>query len=63
MMAAYSNFIGFYPFPSTISQFSTALKLYKHGKGSVQFPLNQPLPEGLIVQMLQYRREELLRNA
>jgi uncharacterized protein YdhG (YjbR/CyaY superfamily) len=62
MMAGYAKFVGFYPFPTTISAFSEELKDYKQGKGSVQFPLNKPLPKDLIVRMVKFRREEILKN-
>ena len=62
MMAAYEKFIGFYPFPTTMSKFSTELKAYKQGKGSVQFPLNQPLPKDLIIKMVKFRKEEILKD-
>lgn len=62
MMAGYSKFVGFYPFPTTIEAFSDELKDYKQGKGSVQFPLNQPLPKDLIIQMVRYRKEEILKE-
>ncbi|SDK22733.1 iron chaperone [Alkalibacterium thalassium] len=56
MMAGYRSHIGFYPHPSVISHFSADLKGLKTGKGSVQFPLNQPLPEQLILDMITYRK-------
>ncbi len=62
MMAAYAKFIGFYPFPTTMSAFSEELKSYKQGKGSVQFPLNQDLPGDLIVRMVRFRKEEILKT-
>jgi uncharacterized protein YdhG (YjbR/CyaY superfamily) len=62
MMAGYAEFIGFYPFPTTIAEFSNELKDYKQGKGSVQFPLSKPLPKDLIVRMVKFRREEILKD-
>ena len=62
MMAGCSKFIGFYPFPTTIAAFSEALKDYKQGKGSVQFPLDQPLPKDLIIRMIKFRKEELMKQ-
>lgn len=59
MMAGYAKFIGFYPFPTTMEKFSEELKAFKQGKGSVQFPLNKPLPKELIIRMIQYRKKEL----
>lgn len=62
MMAAYAKFIGFYPFPTTMAHFSDELKEYKQGKGSIQFPFNKPLPKALIIQMVQYRKAEILKD-
>jgi uncharacterized protein YdhG (YjbR/CyaY superfamily) len=62
MMAAYAKFVGFYPFPTTMEAFSEDLKDYKQGKGSVQFPLDKPLPKDLIVKMIRYRRDEILKD-
>lgn len=60
MFAAYEKFIGFYPFPTTLEKFSEELKEYKQGKGSVQFPLNKPLPKELIKKMIEFRKNEIL---
>ena len=62
MIAGYANFVSFYPFPTTMEQFSDELKGYKTGKGSVQFPLGQPLPKDLIVRMVRFRKEEILKE-
>ncbi|WKV12267.1 DUF1801 domain-containing protein [Marivirga harenae] len=62
MMAGYAKHLGFYPFPSTIEEFSDELKNYKRGKGSVQFRLNEPLPKDLITRMVKFRREEILKG-
>ncbi|MGB0177811.1 MAG: iron chaperone, partial [Owenweeksia sp.] len=62
MMAGYARFVGFYPFPTTMAKFSDELKGYKQGKGSVQFPLDKPLPKDLITRMVKFRREELLKG-
>ena len=62
MMAGYAKFIGFYPFPTIMAKFSNELKAYKQGKGSVQFPLDKPLPKGLIINMVKFRREEVLKS-
>jgi uncharacterized protein YdhG (YjbR/CyaY superfamily) len=55
MLAVYKGHIGFYPHPTTIYAFEKELKEYKTGKGSVQFPLNKPIPFELIERMVQYR--------
>lgn len=56
--AAYKNHIGFYPAPSGIEAFKQELSGYKSAKGSVQFPLNQPLPLELISKIVAYRVNE-----
>ena len=55
MMAGYKKHIGFYPHPTTMEHFWEKLADYKKAKGSVQFPLNKPLPKELIVEMIKYR--------
>jgi len=62
MIAGYEKFVGFYPFPTTISAFSKELAGFKQGKGSVQFPLEKPLPKDLIIRIARFRREEILNN-
>lgn len=61
--AAYKNHIGFYPTPSGIEQFKEQLSAYKHAKGSVQFPLDEPLPLKLITEMVQARIIENKKKA
>lgn|SRR5690606_39999876 len=56
--AAFQNHIGFYATPSGHDAFKKALSLYKQGKGSVQFPLNQDIPYELIRKMVKFRVEE-----
>lgn len=58
--AGYKNHIGFYPAPSAIAAFATEISRYKWAKGSVQFPLNQPLPLDLIGRMVEFRVKENL---
>lgn len=62
MMAGYAKFVGFYPFPTTMEEFSDELKNFKQGKGSVQFPLDKPLPKDLIKRMVKFRRDEILKD-
>ncbi len=56
--AGFNNHIGFYAIPSGHSQFEKELSGYKHGKGSVQFPLKEPLPLDLIARIVKFRVEE-----
>ncbi|WP_117884217.1 iron chaperone [Aureibaculum luteum] len=44
MIAGYKKYVGFYPHPTTMEKFDKELNEFKRGKGSVQFPLNKPLP-------------------
>ncbi len=60
MMMATKKFVGFYPFPETIEHFKNELGDYKLGKGSIQFPFGQPLPEKLIKKMIKYRHKEII---
>jgi uncharacterized protein YdhG (YjbR/CyaY superfamily) len=61
--AAYQNHIGFYPAPSGIQAFAEQLSIYKGTKGSVQFPLDQPLPIALISEIVKFRVQESERIA
>ncbi len=56
--AGYDRHIGFYPVPSGMDAFKDELKPYKQGKGSVQFPLDDPLPTDLIRRIVVFRVEE-----
>lgn len=53
--AAYKNHIGFYPTPSGIEAFKDELASYKGAKGSVQFPINEPMPFELIKKIVEFR--------
>ena len=56
--AGYARHVGRYPAPSGLEAFKEDLKPYKSGKGSVQFPLGQPLPRDLIRRIVEFRVEE-----
>lgn len=53
--AAFKNHIGFYATPTGHALFKDELSVYKHGKGSVQFPLNKPVPFKLIEAITKFR--------
>lgn len=53
--AAFKNHIGLYPAPQGIEAFKEELSGYKGAKGSVQFPLDQPMPLDLIKRIVLYR--------
>ena len=56
--AAFDLHIGFYPMPSAIVAFQDELAGYVHAKGSVQFPLDEPLPLELITRIVKFRVKE-----
>jgi uncharacterized protein YdhG (YjbR/CyaY superfamily) len=58
--AAFKNHIGFYPTPTGIESFKKELSKYKQGKGSVQFPLDEPMPLALITKIVKFN---LMRHA
>ncbi len=56
--AAFQNHIGFYPIPTGIEKFKKELSVFKQGRGSVQFPNDQPLPLALIRKIVAFRVKE-----
>lgn len=60
--AAFKNHIGFYATPTGHKNFAQALSVYKQGKGSVQFPINQPMPLKLIERIVKFRVAENTSN-
>lgn len=56
---AFTNHIGFYPTPQGIEEFEEELSRYKHAKGSVQFPLNEPMPLDLMKRMVLFRLNKM----
>ena len=61
--AAYKNHIGFYATPSGHEEFKAALSIYKSGKGSVQFPIDEPMPLELIASIVAFRVGEQLAKS
>jgi uncharacterized protein YdhG (YjbR/CyaY superfamily) len=53
--AANKKHIGFYPAPSGVEAFKTELSVYKGAKGSVQFPIDKPMPLELITEIVKFR--------
>jgi uncharacterized protein YdhG (YjbR/CyaY superfamily) len=53
--AAFKNHIGFYPAPDGITSFKKELAIYKTSKGAIQFPLDKPIPVGLVREIVKYR--------
>ena len=58
--AAFKNHIGFYPTPGGIAAFKEELAVYEGAKGSVQFPIKDPMPLELISRIVKYRVQENL---
>ena len=58
--AAFKNHIGFYPAPTGLKEFEKELAPYAQGKGSVQFPLDQPIPFALIEKIVKHRVQQNL---
>lgn len=60
---AFKNHVGFYPAPTGIKEFEKELSIYKQGKGSAQFPLDQPMPLNLITKIVEFRVKQNLEKA
>jgi uncharacterized protein YdhG (YjbR/CyaY superfamily) len=56
--AGFKNHIGFYPIPSGVEAFKKELSSYTMGKGSVQFPLDKPIPYDLVEKIVLFRVKE-----
>ncbi len=61
--AGFKEHIGFYPIPTGIEAFKKELSVYKQGRSSVQFPLDKPMPYGLITRIVKFRVKENLARA
>jgi len=59
----FKNHIGFYPAPSGIEAFKKELSVYDGAKGSIKFPLDKPLPLGLITKIVKFRVKENVEKA
>jgi uncharacterized protein YdhG (YjbR/CyaY superfamily) len=60
--AAFKNHIGFYPTPSALKAFEKELSDFVTGPGSIQFPLDKPLPIALIRKITELRVKETLAD-
>jgi uncharacterized protein YdhG (YjbR/CyaY superfamily) len=61
--AAFKSHIGLYPTPSGTETFREELSPYETGKGSIRFPLDKPIPYGLITRIVKFRVKENLERA
>ena len=59
---AFKNHIGFYPAPSGIDAFRKELSIYEGAKGSVKFPIGQPIPYDLVAEIVKFRVIENLNK-
>ena len=60
--AGYQHHVGLYATPTAQAAFQKELNAYKQGKGSIQFPLDKPLPTDLIISIVKYKAKELEDN-
>jgi uncharacterized protein YdhG (YjbR/CyaY superfamily) len=60
---AFKNHIGFYPTPSGTEAFKREISIYQGAKGSIRFPIDEPLPLKLISQIVKFRVAENLKKA
>jgi uncharacterized protein YdhG (YjbR/CyaY superfamily) len=56
--AGYKNHVSIYPAPRGKDEFNQILSAYKGGKGTVQFPLDKPIPHSLITRIVKFRIKE-----
>ncbi|HEX8018585.1 iron chaperone [Mucilaginibacter sp.] len=59
----FKSHIGFYPAPQGLEEFKEELAGYKGAKGSVQFPLDEPLPLDLITKIVKFRVQKNMEKA
>ncbi len=52
--AAFARHVGLYPGAAAVAQFERELGEYKHAKGSIQLPLDRPLPRELITRIVEF---------
>ena len=61
--AAYKNHIGFYPGASGVAAFREELSDYNVSKGTVQFPIDKPIPFDLLIKIINFRVKENMLKA
>jgi len=61
--AAFKNHIGVYPSPSGTQAFKRELSIYQGAKGSIKFPIDEPLPLELVRKIVKFRVAENLKKA
>lgn len=63
MIAGFKKHTGFYPHPDVIEVFADQIAQYNFAKGSIQFPLDKPIPEKLVKSMVKCRITQLRKTA
>ncbi len=56
--AGYKHHIGFYPTSTPMKVFREEIAVYKNSKGAIQFPLDKPIPAGLVTRIVKFRVKE-----
>jgi uncharacterized protein YdhG (YjbR/CyaY superfamily) len=58
----FKDHVSFFPTSSGVSAFKKELSKYRTAKGTIQFPLDKPLPLGLIKRIVAFRLKENMRK-
>ena len=61
-VAGFKKHIGFFPTPDAITAFQGQLSMYKTSKGTIQFPLDKPIPYELIQKITRFRYDTIKHN-
>lgn len=57
--AGFKNHVSVYPAPRDADEFKDELRAYKGGKGTVQFPLGEPIDYELVMRIVKFRLGKL----
>jgi uncharacterized protein YdhG (YjbR/CyaY superfamily) len=60
--AAFTDHISFFPTSSGVSKFKKELRDCRTSKGTIQFPLDRPIPYGLVMRITKFRRKEVMEK-
>ena len=61
--AAFKKHVSIYPAPRAVDEFKQELSTYEGGKGTVQFPLDKPIPLGLIKRIVKFRAKQIAEKS
>lgn len=59
---AFKEHIGFYPTPGATGEFKNEIAKYAFAKGSIRFPLSEPMPHDLITKIVKFRVKEVSKK-